>query len=304
MPQDALSRPTSVPSIPVLFASFFVLISLGLLILTVTSCGTDLRAQSAVQSPAALIASSRDITITNDFVRVSYVSAGTTVQSLGRPGALRAFVTATRFYQPALPLAQMVTYPGLADQSTQDVVAMRCVAPSQAKVDAFLATWPNVFAAVQRDLASRGFSCPSPAGAGDNETYCIATNFTDTSSGVVVTTLANMFDVANTLFDPAHPEIAAWLSRYYGIYPAFSGMGFSVKDSYYLDSSHPMTGAQVLQNSIVPEYLLRNVSLGDASCRCIRVPPYPGRDQAALNPDFIWNNGGAGSCTQLSYLGD
>lgn len=304
MPQPPGSQRRTIASKLVLFASFLVVVSLGLFMLSASSCGSDARAQSPVQSPAAITASSRDITLTADFLRVSYVSSTTDVQSLGRPGALRAFVTATRFFQPAVPLAQMVTYPGLADQPAQDMVAMRCVSPSQEKVDAFLATWPNVFAAVQRDLAGRGFSCPSAAGAGDNEVYCIARQFSDTPNGVVVTTLANALDAANTLFDPAFAERAAWLRTNYGIYPAFSGLGFSVKDSYYLDPAHPTTGAQVLQNSIAPEYLVRNVTLADGSCRCIRVSPYDGRDQAALDPDFVWANGGVGSCTKVSRLGD
>jgi hypothetical protein len=251
---------------------------------------------------AAITNISRDTTQTNDFMRFSYVSSGTSVNSLGRPGALRAFMTASSFFQPALPLSQTVTYPGLADQPAQDLVALRCIPPTKQQVDPILATWPNVFAAIQRDLAAQNFNCPYAGNSGANEVYCIAKQFSDTPSGVVVTTLTNVLTVANTLFDSGYPERANWLKTYYGIYPAFSGLGFSVKDSYYLSSSNPTTSAQVLQQSVVPEYLLANVSLSDAGCRCIRVAPYDGRDQAIIDPDVVWKNGGLGSCVPVSSL--
>jgi hypothetical protein len=108
--------------------------------------------------------------------------------------------------------------------------------------------------------------------------------------------------IVTTLFDPGYPERANWLKTYYGIYPAFSGLGFSVKDSYYLSPSNPTTSAQALQASIVPEYLLANVSLSDAGCRCIRVAPYAGRAQANIDPDFVWQNGGVGFCAPVSSL--
>ena len=271
---------------------------LAALVLTAASCGSS-SAKAAPSNPAAITNISRDTAQTNDFLRFSWVSPGTPVTSLGRPGALRAFLTATSFFQPALPLSQTATYPGLEDQPAQDLVVLRCIPPEKEPVDAILATWPNVFAAVQRDLGSQSFTCPYTGNSADHEIYCIAKQFDDTPSGVVVTTLANVLATANTLFDPAHPELAKWLKTYYGIYPAFSGLGFSVKDSYNLSSSNPTTSAEVLQKSVVPEYLLANVSLSDAGCRCIRVAPYAGRDQANIEPDFVWNKGGVGSCAPV-----
>lgn len=271
---------------------------LAALVLTAASCGSS-RVNAGSRNAAAITNISRDTAQTNDFLRFSWVSPGTPVTSLGRPGALRAFMTATSFFQPALPLSQTATYPGLEEQAAQDLVVLRCIPPEREKVDAILATWPNVFAAVQRDVGPQGLSCPYTGNSADNEIYCIAKQFDDTPSGVVVTTLANVLATANTLFDSAHPELAKWLKTYYGIYPAFSGLGFSVKDSYRLSSSNPTTSAEVLQKSVVPEYLLANVSLSDAGCRCIRVAPYDGRDQANIEPDFVWNKGGIGSCVPV-----
>ncbi len=283
---------------------FYLLVSLLLgvaaaLALTFTSCGSSFaRAQS--QSVAVISDASRDTAQTNDFLRFSYVSSGTAVTSLSRPGALRAFMTVSSFFQPGLPLSQAVTYPGLQEQPSQDVVVMRCAPSNREQADPILATWPNVFSAIQRDLGSQGFSCPYTGMSAANEIYCIAKQFEDTPSGVVVTTLTNVLAVANTLFDPAHPELAQWLKTYYGIYPAFSGLGFSVKDTYNLSPSNPISCAQTLRQSVVTEYLLVNLSLSDAGCHCIRVAPYDGRSQAVIDPDVVWSKGGVGSCAFIS----
>ncbi len=266
-------------------------------ILCAASCGSSSASPSPYsQSVAAVTNTSRDVAQTNDFFRFSYVSSGTAVTSLGRPGSLRVFMTATSFFRPALPLNQAVTYPGLQDQPAQDLVVMRCIPPDREKADPILATWPNLFAAIERDIGSQSLSCPYTGTSADNEIYCIAKQFKDTPSGVVVTTLANALTTGNSLFDPAHPELAKWLKTYYGIYPAFSGLGFSVKDSYNLSPKNPTTSAAVLQKSVVPEYLLANLSLSDAGCHCIRVAPYEGREQAGIDPDFVWSKGGVGSC--------
>ncbi len=282
-----------------LMGACLILAGAAALVLSTASCGS-ISADTGSRNTAAITNASREMTQTNDFWRYSYVYSGTSVTSLGRPGALRAFMTATVFFQPAMPLSQAVTYPGLEDQPAQDLVVLRCIPTAKENVDAILATWPNVFAAVLRDLAGKQLSCPYTGSSGENEIYCIAKEFKDVPSGTVVTTLANTLAVANTMFDAAHPERAKWLKTYYGIYPAFSGLGFSVKDSYYLSASNPTVSAEVLQKSVVPEYLLANASLGDAGCRCIRVPPYSGRDQASIGPDFVWNKGGVGSCTPVA----
>jgi hypothetical protein len=78
-------------------------------------------------------------------------------------------------------------------------------------------------------------------------------------------------------------------------------LGFSVKDSYYLDT-HPMTAQQILVESASPEYILKNVSLADAGCRCVRVAPYAGRSAARLDPAWIWAAGGEGVCKEVKEI--
>ncbi len=99
-----------------------------------------------------------------------------------------------------------------------------------------------------------------------------------------------------------HAALANWLQENYGIFPAFAGSGYSVKDSYSL-STEPMTAQQVLVKSVSSEYILKNVSLPDAGCRCISVAPYTGRSNDPLDPDFIAKAGGDGVCTYRAASG-
>jgi hypothetical protein len=103
------------------------------------------------------------------------------------------------------------------------------------------------------------------------------------------------------LYDGQHATQATWLQSNYGIFAAFAGTGYSVKDSYYLDKQ-PMTAQQILAKSISSEYILKNVSLADAGCRCISVAPYDGRSADPLDPEFIEQAGGAGECKTVPKL--
>jgi hypothetical protein len=58
----------------------------------------------------------------------------------------------------------------------------------------------------------------------------------------------------------------------YGIYPAFTGLGFTVWGSSAGGATVPMLTAGILRNSVVPEYLLKNATLEEANCRCVQVP--------------------------------
>src|SRR3984957_4680342 len=117
----------------------------------------------------------------------------------------------------------------------------------------------------------------------------------------VPTSLANTFAYAGKLYDAENALLAKWLQDNYGVYPAFSGTGYSVKDSYSLDSE-PMTSQQILVKSVSSEYILKNVSLADAGCRCISVAPYAGRSSDRLDPDFVSQAGGDGICKSVDRL--
>lgn len=255
---------------------------------------------AALPPPVAVSGAVREAS-PNDYLRVSFLPAGVPVTSLSRPGAIRAFATATPLYAPPLKLADLPAYSGLVNNDANVLVAMRCRPPHPQDVDALLATWPNVFLAIQRDVPIDPAVCSSNPADPATQAACYARAFTDPPSTAVPTSLAGTFTYAGALFGSSHASVATWLKNNYGIFPAFSGIGYSVKDSYNLDTQ-PMTSQQILVKSISSEYILKNVSLAAAGCRCISVPPYPGRSNDPLDPDFVAQAGGEGVCTEVKTL--
>jgi hypothetical protein len=275
-------------------------------VLLVTGCAGHHRAgaanpaQVSASAPVVLSDSVRE-SLPGDYLRVSFLSPGTPVTNLSRPGALRAFTTATALYSPPLKLAEMPYYSGLENNNEKVLVAMRCHPPHPEAVDAVLATWPNVFLAVQRDVLLPPGACDAKPIDPAAQMACFARAFSDPPATKVPSSLAHTFSYAATLYDPDHAALADWLQKNYGIYPAFSGMGYSVKDSYSIDKQ-PMSSQEMLVKSVSSEYILKNVTLAEAGCRCISVAPYPGRSNDPLDPDFISQAGGEGTCKAVDRL--
>lgn len=240
-------------------------------------------------------------TTPSDFLRITFVPAGVAVTTLNKPGSLRAFATATAFYEPPVALKDFPLYSGLVNDDTKTLVAMRCEPPRPEVTDAVLATWPNVFAAIQRDLGIDPKACDGPVNDDDTRAFCFARGFKDVAGDTVPISLAHSLTYAAKAFEGYSP-VAGWLKNKYGIFPAFSGLGFSVKDSYYLDAQHPMSTQQILVKSISPEYVLKNVTLKEAGCRCITVAPYEGRANDPMDPEFVWGAGGDGECKAVARL--
>jgi hypothetical protein len=258
-------------------------------------------ASAAVPAAPVVVSDTVREALPNDYLRVSFLPAGVAVTSLSRPGALRAFATATPLYAPPLKLEELPYYSGLVNDDKNVLVAMRCQPPNPAAVDAVLATWPNVFLAIQRDVPLEASACGAEATSPATQMACFAKAFSDPPETAVPTSLAHTFGYAGELYTPEHAALAKWLQDNYGIYPAFAGSGYSVKDSYSL-STQPMTSQQILVKSVSSEYILKNVSLSEAGCRCISVAPYPGRSSDRLDPDFITRAGGDGACTSVKRL--
>ena len=268
------------------------------------ACGCanhSVRPASLAQPPIVVSDAVRE-SLPNDYLRVSFLPAGVQVTSLSRPGAIRAFATATALYAPPMQLKDLPYYSGLVNNDAQVLFAMRCRPPQPEKVDAVLATWPNVFLAVQRDVPVDAVACNAPSPAIATQVACYARAFSDPPATIVPSALARVFSYAGALYDAEHAPMAKWLQDNYGIFPAFAGSGYSVKDSYSL-SSEPMSSQQILVKSVSSEYILKNVSLSEAGCRCISVAPYPGRSDDRLDPDFIAKAGGDGACTSVPRLG-
>jgi hypothetical protein len=260
------------------------------------------RAGVAPESSAPVVVSdtAREL-LPNDYLRLSFLPAGVQATTLSRPGALRAFTTATTLYSPPLKLADLPYYSGLVNDDKKVLVAMRCRPPRPETVDAVLATWPNVFLAVQRDVPLNPGACNAKPDDAATQMACFAKAYSDPPATAVPTALAHTFSYAGTLYDADHTALAKWLQSNYGIFPAFNGLGYSVKDSYSL-GSQPMTSQQILVKSVSSEYILKNVSLAEAGCRCISVAPYAGRANDRLDPNFITQAGGDGVCKPVERL--
>lgn len=258
--------------------------------------------ETLAQQPDAVVTTDQVREITpNDFLRITFVPAGVAVTTLNKPGALRAFATATAFYEPPVALKDFPLYSGLVNDDTKTLVAMRCEPPDPEVTDAVLATWPNVFAAIQRDLGIDPKVCDGPVNDDDTRAFCFARGFNNDAGDNVPISLAHSLTYAAKAFEGYSP-VGSWLKNKYGIFPAFSGLGFSVKDSYYLDAQHPMSTQQILVKSISPEYVLKNVTLKEAGCRCITVAPYEGRANDAMDPEFVRRAGGDGECKAVERL--
>jgi hypothetical protein len=267
------------------------------------ACGCashSVRPATLAQPPVVVSDTVRE-SLPNDYLRVSFLPAGVKVTSLSRPGAIRAFATATPLYVPPMRLKDLPYYSGLVNNDAQVLVAMRCRPPHPEKVDAVLATWPNVFLAIQRDVPVDAAACSASSIDTATQVACYARAFNDPPATSVPSALAHVFSYAGVLYDAEHPPLAKWLQDNYGIFPAFAGSGYSVKDSYSL-SSEPMSSQQILVKSVSSEYILKNVSLSEAGCRCISVAPYPGRSDDRLDPDFIAKKGGDGVCAPVGKL--
>jgi hypothetical protein len=73
----------------------------------------------------------------------------------------------------------------------------------------------------------------------------------------------------------------------------------SVKNS---GDGRPFSAADALQAAVSPEYLVRNATLADGGCRCIRVAPYSMRSMDPLDPRFIRQAGDLGRCQSVPRL--
>ena len=259
------------------------------------------RGGDVTEAPARLMDRSRDGSLVRDFLRLTFLPSGVTPTKLGGPNATWVFVGASSFYRPALPLGELLQFPGLTYEPGLTLFAMRCLPWNPSPLEPTLATWPRVAAIIAADLGG-AYSCPPPAGGSgsalaENAMYCVAKGFTDTPHATVVASLQTAADLVAALFlIPGSDQV---FRRRYGIFPAFSGLGFAVKGS---GDGHLMTAAEVLQQSITPEYLVRNLTLAEGACSCIGVPPYPGREIDPLDVDFIVREGGQGECRVVDRL--
>jgi hypothetical protein len=283
--------------------------------------------QAAPPAPATVVDNTRvsdpdsGVAVNGDFTRVFFLPGSVApVLNIGRTDLVyqgkliqaRAFMSATILFQPALRAIDNAHFVGSddPDPSTNDLVAMRCETSDPSQLKARVASWPNVFTFASSDLADlmgyKPADCPTPdldpGYPVDQRVYCKAQSFSDELNVMVPLVLQNAVDTGATIFqytgtpfeaDPRRTTGWGVLSDLYGIGWGFSGLGYSVENSFLVSEGGnvPLTAAQSLEQSVVTEYLVMNVPLKDADCRCVRVRPYNKRDTSLLRWDRVWNVG-------------
>jgi hypothetical protein len=251
----------------------------------------------APEAAALIVDRALDADRTADFLRVIFLPASVEATTLGAPSAVRVFVASSTYFIPALALAEVADFLGVPDAAELDLIGLRCQPDQPNALDVRLAIWPQVFAIIQGDLGG-GFSCPPPPGAPpENAVYCLAVAYTDDAGTVVTRPLATALEFGAELLE--NPDSAAIVRRRYGIFPAFTGLGLTVRGSA---AGPRLTAAEALHATVSPEYLVRNVTLAEGACRCIRVAPYAGRSMDPFDPELIRRHGGLGVCRSVPKL--
>ncbi|HTW87940.1 MAG TPA: hypothetical protein VMD75_08030 [Candidatus Binataceae bacterium] len=275
----------------------------------VSGCGDDSTTPAEAfseQAPATVVNRSRNIPPTDDFLRLIFLKpTDPDPVTLGRSTSYRVFFGNTEFYEPPIYLTDVLNYSGIPYAAGRDLIAFRCLPEATGAAEPMLATWPNMFKAMNEDFAAN-----PPQNVYETALAGIAADFAEVQSISASETLANMLTFGAQVFvDADNPGCAAnsqvncpqtsTMTYRFGAYPAFSGLGLAIANT----STSPVLDSQaVLVQAVIPEYILKNVSLAAADCRCIRVPDYAGRETARLNPNLVLNAGARGACNTIDHL--
>jgi len=238
----------------------------------------------------------------HDFLRLIWVPPGLKITTLGKPRAKRAFFTASSFLNPPAPVDAVVHFVGNNYRTGQDLGVMVCrPLPSDlTRTDPILATWPKVLPVIKREL---GDCAAGTLTRGEKELCAVAERYQDRRFLVYARGLKETLNLAVELFRTEARRNALWDD--FSIGNAFSGLGFTIWGSSTPEAStKALYTAVVLQRSVVPEYLLRNVTLQEANCRCVQVPESEALHQELVDPSAIWAAGelDQGACRQLPAL--
>ncbi|MFO1417961.1 MAG: hypothetical protein U1E83_04770 [Methylotetracoccus sp.] len=260
------------------------------------------RPNGEVASNAASLTRRSRAAAYHDFLRVIWVPPGLRITTVGKPRAKRAFFTASSFLSPPATVDQVVSFVGASYREGQDLALMVCRPPVDdvSVTQPILATWPKVLPLIKNDLGDCEAGTLTP---GEQEICVVAGRYRDRKFLSYTQGLKQTLDLAAQLFATELSRNALWDD--FSIGNAFSGLGFTVWGSSTPDTpTTPLTAGAMLQRSVVPEYLLRNVTLPDGNCRCVQVPESESLHKAPVDPVAIWAAGRLddGACRQFPAL--
>lgn len=252
------------------------------------------------QEAAALTSEQTRQPAYNDFLRLIFANI-TPPTSLGGPNAYRVFFGATAFYKPPITIAQIANFSGIPVNSTVPLFAMRCIPPPNSDAAPAIAFWPNLISAMLTDYEAK----PPESGSPDEAIQTIAQSFNDISSPVATEPLTNALSTGEQFFE-SYPkggpeeisaaDMQAQMSRRFGTSVDFTGLGYAAEGT---QTSPSFDSTQVMQSMVIPDFILKNVTLAEAGCHCVELAPtIPNRDQRKLDPDFILREGGDGTCVE------
>jgi hypothetical protein len=257
------------------------------------------------QPAAALVSQKTRLPAYNDFLRLIFANLNPPPTTLGAPSAYRVFFGATAFYRPPITIAQIATFSGIPVNSSVSLFAIRCMPPADSQADPALAMWPNVISRMLTDYEANPPTPDTP----DEAIQTIASTFEDFKSPVLTEPLENALEVGKQFFEDfpqsGPPQFTAaqmqqQVARRFGMFTAFTGLGYAAAGT---GASPSLDSAQAIQSMVIPDFILKNVTLAEAGCYCVELPPtIRNRDQRKLDPSFILRNGGNGSCVTVDRL--
>jgi predicted acylesterase/phospholipase RssA len=241
-----------------------------------------------------------------DLVRIVLKRNGESLSGkLGREEALRAFMAPAKYFTGEVSVGEAASLLGNQYDADRDVAIIYCRAKNDSRIfDAKLATWMNLAKAIMADIkASDGLPLADCKGLTneDDRLYCHAKVLLDAVSTTDETWVAGALErlysaVAEVLADPVALK---QLRVRYGVTESFSGLGFTVGGTG--GTAEMVEPDEILGRLKVPEYLVKNLALQQAGCKCVRIAPYEERDSDPL--DLAWvEKHGSSDCPQKTSL--
>lgn len=290
---------------PLYVALILEVISVGVLVFEgyITVPGAESKSAGALETELSLpdkIKALKDEKNTNDFFRMFFLSKDSNFSGkLGRPDAERVFVAPSKVFSNPMPLGAAAKYLGNDYREIEDVYLLKCNPHDTRILDARLATWPNVFDLIAEKVQMSEADCKTNSHKTDEKmASCIASKYSATRAGTDAhDSLAYMFQGASELYNNNLDKL---LKKEYGITKnSFIGTGHIVSGT---GGGRRLGANDLLVDANIPEYLVKNVSISNASCKCIVVTPYNERQDQQFDISVFSGISDIGKCHKMVQL--